>query len=159
MSRPPGRARDRRALVQPLSETFIADHVRTLAPGRTVLVSQDGRGSAGYGCPVLGHVQPAFTAFGPLDASAKDLRFRLRRRFGPALSFDDRMRLVAFLKEQEVTVVLAEYGPMGVLAARRLREPRPAAARAISTASTPRRCCATPPSAAATATSGRGPRA
>ena len=100
-----------------LSETFIADHVRTLAPGRTVLVSQDGRGSAGYGCPVLGHVQPAFTSFGPLDAWAKDLRFRLRRRFGPALSFDDRMRLAAFLKEQEVTVVLAEYGPTGVLAA------------------------------------------
>ena len=27
------------------------------------------------------------------------------------------MRLIAFLKEQGVTVVLAEYGPMGVLAA------------------------------------------
>jgi colanic acid/amylovoran biosynthesis glycosyltransferase len=82
-----------------------------------VLISQDGRGSVGYGCPVLAHVQPPFTAFGPLDARLKDLRFRLRRRFGPALSFDDRMRLMAFLKEQEVTVVLAEYGPMGVLAA------------------------------------------
>ena len=100
-----------------LSETFIADHVRTLAPGRTVLVSQDGRGSAGYGCPVLAHVQPAFTSFGPLDAKLKELRFRLRRRFGPALSFDDRMRFIAFLKEHDVGVVLAEYGPTGVLAA------------------------------------------
>jgi glycosyltransferase involved in cell wall biosynthesis len=109
------------ALVAPsfgqLSETFIADHVRTLAPGRTVLVSQDGRGSAGYGCPVLAHVQPGFTAFGPVDGFIKDLRFRLRRRFGPALAFDDRMRMMAFLKEQGVTVVLAEFGPTGVLAA------------------------------------------
>jgi colanic acid/amylovoran biosynthesis glycosyltransferase len=100
-----------------LSETFIADHVRTLAPGRTVLVSQDGRGSAGYGVPVLAHVQPPFTAFGPLDARLKDLRYRLRRRFGPALNFDDRMRVMAFLKEHEVGVVLAEYGPTGALAA------------------------------------------
>jgi colanic acid/amylovoran biosynthesis glycosyltransferase len=100
-----------------LSETFIADHVRHLAPGRTVLVSQDGRGSAGYGCPVLAHVAPEFTGFGPLDAWAKDLRYRLRRRFGPALAFDDRMRLAAFLKEQGVTVVLAEFGSTGVLAA------------------------------------------
>ena len=100
-----------------LSETFIADHARQLAPGRTVLVARDGRGLAGYGYPALAHVQPDFTAFGPLDAWAKDLRFRLRRRFGPALAFDDRMRLIAFLKEQEVTVVLAEFGSMGVLAA------------------------------------------
>jgi glycosyltransferase involved in cell wall biosynthesis len=100
-----------------ISETFIADHVRHLVPGRIVLISQDGRGSAGYGCPVLSHLQPGFTAFGPLDAWAKDLRFRLRRRFGPALGFDDRMRLIAFLKEQQVTVVLAEFGAMGVLAA------------------------------------------
>jgi glycosyltransferase involved in cell wall biosynthesis len=100
-----------------LSETFIADHARHLAPGRTVLVSQDGRGSAGYGYPVLAHVAPGFTAFGPLDAKLKDLRFRLRRRFGPALAFDDRMRLTAFLKEQGVTVVLAEFGSTGVLAA------------------------------------------
>jgi glycosyltransferase involved in cell wall biosynthesis len=100
-----------------LSETFIADHVRTLLPGRTVLISQDGRGSAGYGLPVLAHVQPPFTAFGPWDARLKDLRFRLRRRFGPALNFDDRMRVMAFLKEHGVTVVLAEYGPTGALVA------------------------------------------
>ena len=48
-----------------LSETFIADHVRTLAPGRTVLISQDGRGSAGLRRPGARDVQPAFTAFGP----------------------------------------------------------------------------------------------
>jgi glycosyltransferase involved in cell wall biosynthesis len=100
-----------------VSETFIADHARRLAPGATVLVSQDGRGSAGYGYPVLGHLQPEFTSFGPLDARLKDLRFRLRRRFGPALSFDDRMRLAAFFREQGVTVALAEFGNMGVLAA------------------------------------------
>jgi colanic acid/amylovoran biosynthesis glycosyltransferase len=99
-----------------LSQTFIDEHVRTLAPGRTVLVSTDGRGTERFGCPVLSHVQPAFTAWGRLDGLAKDLLFRARRRFGPALAFDDRMRLAAFLKEQDVRVMLAEYGPMGALA-------------------------------------------
>jgi hypothetical protein len=47
-----------------VSETFIADHARRLAPGATVLVSQDGRGSAGYGYPVLGHLQPNSRASG-----------------------------------------------------------------------------------------------
>lgn len=38
------------AIVSPsfnqVSETFVADHVRTLAPGRTVLVCQNGTGAA-----------------------------------------------------------------------------------------------------------------
>lgn len=96
-----------------VSETFVADHVRTLAPGRTVLVCRDDRGADSFGCPVLAQVQPEFTAFGPLDAMFKDLRFRLRRRFGPALSFDDRMRVMAFFREHGVGRVLAEFGHAG----------------------------------------------
>ncbi len=100
-----------------VSETFIADHARRLAPGRTVLVCQDSRGAEAYGYPVLSHLQAEPVAYGARDARAKALAFRLRRRFGPPLGFDDRMRLAAFLKAQGATVMLAEYGPMGVLAA------------------------------------------
>ncbi len=100
-----------------VSETFIADHVRTLAPGRTVLVCRDGTGAERFGCPVLSHLSPEVTSFGPLDAQLKLAIVRLRRHFGPALSFDDRMRLMAFLKAQQVDRVLAEFGYSGALVA------------------------------------------
>ena len=109
------------ALVAPafnqVSETFIADHVRTLAPRRTVLVCRDSRGAEAFGCPVLSHVAPDFTAFSTIDGPAKQLLFRLRRRFGPALSFDDRMRVAEFFRVQGVRVVLGEFGYSGVLVA------------------------------------------
>jgi glycosyltransferase involved in cell wall biosynthesis len=107
------------ALVAPsfdaVSETFIADHVRTLAPGRTVLVCRDSRGAERYGCPVLSHVAPEPVAFGPLDAALKRARHGLRRRFGPALGYDDRMRLMGFLRAHGVDRVLAEFGYSGAL--------------------------------------------
>lgn len=98
-----------------VSETFIADHARTLAPGGTALVCQDGRGTEGYGYPVLSHIQPAPTCFGPLDTFAKGMLVRLRRRMGPGLVYDDRMRLMEFFRSQGVTRVLAEYGPVGLM--------------------------------------------
>lgn len=100
-----------------VSETFIADHARKLAPGHTILVCQDSRGAEAYGYPVLSHLQSGPVAGGPRTARAGDLAARLRRRFGPPLGFPDRQRLAAFLKAQGATVMLAEYGPMGVLAA------------------------------------------
>lgn len=106
------------ALVAPtfnaVSETFIADHVRTLAPGATVLVCRFSQGAEKYGLPVLSQVGPDYTSFGAFDAHAKDLLFRLRRRFGPPLGFDDRQRVMAFFKEQGVDCVLAEFGYSGV---------------------------------------------
>ena len=118
----------RLALVAPsfslLSETFIADHARRLAPGRTVLVCQDGRGAEAYGYPVLSHLAAEPVAYGPRDARAKDLLFRLRRRWGPALPFDSRQRLAAFLQAQGVTAVLAEYGFTGALIADTCRDLR-----------------------------------
>lgn len=100
-----------------VSETFIADHARTLAPGATVLVSRDSRGTQAYGYPVLSHLQLEPTAFGKADGAARSLVSRLRRRFGPPLAYGDRMRLAEFFRVQEVTVVLAEYGPVGLMAA------------------------------------------
>lgn len=97
-----------------VSETFIADHARTLAPGHTVLVCRDSLGAEQYGAPVLSQVAPEFPTFGPLDARMKWARYRLRRRLGPALSFDDRMRVIAFFREQGVDRVLAEFGYVGI---------------------------------------------
>ena len=62
------------ALVAPtfnaVSETFIADHVRTLAPGATVLVCRFSQGAEKYGLPVLSQVGPDYTSFGAFDAHA-----------------------------------------------------------------------------------------
>lgn len=106
------------ALVAPsfnaVSETFIADHVRTLAPGRTVLVCRDSRGTEMLDCPVLSHIRPEYDSSGPLDHWVKQTFVRVRRRFGPALSLEDRMRLIEFFKAQDVTQVLAEFGHSGL---------------------------------------------
>jgi colanic acid/amylovoran biosynthesis glycosyltransferase len=111
------------ALVSPsfgqVSETFIADHVRRLAPGRTVLVCQDGRGAEGFGYPVLAALDSETARLGgglsPLGRLQVDLSRRLRRRrgHGPMLSAADRARLAGFLEAQGVTVVLAEFGYSG----------------------------------------------
>lgn len=113
-------ARRRLAIVCPsfdqISQTFVDDHVATLAPGRTVLVARDSRGTERFGCPALSHLAVRPMAWGPADRLWKAALFRLRRHLGPALPFDDRMRLAEFLTVQRVGVVLAEYGSSGVLA-------------------------------------------
>ena len=100
-----------------VSETFIADHARCLAPEATVLVCNDSRGAEAYGYPVLSHLQPAPTSFGFAGRLLTTNISRLRRRIAPPLSYDDRMRVIEFFKTHGVTRVLAEYGPMGVLIA------------------------------------------
>lgn len=99
-----------------LSQTFIYDHVRTLAPERTVLLSLNSIGSETFGCPVLAHVQSDFTEWGKARSWPNYIYYRLRRRYGPALAFDNRMRMIEFLRAHRVTAMLAEYGPTGVLA-------------------------------------------
>jgi len=41
------------------SETFIHDHVRVIAPGETVLLCDDGRGTERFDCPVLLNMNPS----------------------------------------------------------------------------------------------------
>ena len=100
-----------------ISETFVDDHARNLAPGRTALVCMDGTGAERYGHPVLSHLNPAYAADTALERLRAALLPRLRRRmgFGPTLSLPDRMRLVEFLRAQKVTVVFGEFGDMGPL--------------------------------------------
>jgi colanic acid/amylovoran biosynthesis glycosyltransferase len=116
-------AEGRLAIVCPtfnqVSETFVADHVRSLAPGRTVLICRDGRGAERFGCPVLSHVNPDYTHFDRAGQLRNAALPRLRRFFGwgPNLALSDRMRLIEFLRLQEVSVVLAEFGYSGAMVA------------------------------------------
>ena len=78
-----------------VSETFVADHVRELAPGATVLICQDGRDAERFGLPVLADLDSE-SASGRRDRLAA--RLRRRAGFGPILARPDRERLAAFLR-------------------------------------------------------------
>jgi glycosyltransferase involved in cell wall biosynthesis len=90
------------------SETFIRDHVRLLAPQRTVLLSRDDE--ADMPCPTLTGIRR--------QGGASILLDRARALWGlvaePGLYGADRRRVAAFLREHDARAVLAEYGPMGV---------------------------------------------
>ena len=100
-----------------VSETFVADHARTLLPAATVLVCQDGRQAERFGHPVLSDVGPAHPwPGGPGQARTAVTRpFRRRFGFGSLLGFDERLRLAGFLHAHGVTATLAEFGYVGAL--------------------------------------------
>ena len=66
-----------------VSETFVADHVRELVPGATVLVCQDGRDAGRFGLPVLADLDSELAA-----GRHRRLAALIRRRagHGPALA-------------------------------------------------------------------------
>jgi colanic acid/amylovoran biosynthesis glycosyltransferase len=99
------------------SETFIAHHARSLAPGHTALVCMEGQGAERFGHPVLSHVKPAYVPPGPVRGLRARLEPALRRAqgYGSLISFDDRLRIAEFFRSQDVAVVLAEFGGMGVV--------------------------------------------
>jgi colanic acid/amylovoran biosynthesis glycosyltransferase len=98
-----------------VSEIFVADHAANLAPGHTVLICGDSPGAERFGHPVLSHLAPHYSHFSPAGKIANALRFRLRRRggYGPLLAFENRMRLIEFLRAHKVTVMLCEFGNLG----------------------------------------------
>jgi glycosyltransferase involved in cell wall biosynthesis len=97
-----------------VSETFVADHVRELAPGATVLVCQDGGGAGRFGLPLLADLDSEL-----VSGRRRRLASVLRRRGGrgPALARADRERLAAFLRAHGVGAVLAEFGNTGTAVA------------------------------------------
>lgn len=94
------------------SETFIRAHVRTILPGATVLLCDDGGGVEAFGCPTLAGLEPQSTP-GSVVARLADGLQGLRRRFDPALGGAAERRVRAFLATHGVRVLLAEYGTMG----------------------------------------------
>ncbi len=107
------------------SETFIRDHAQTIAPGATILLSDEAPGGALARFPALsgigfGAARDAPTAIGRGVNTAR--RFWRRYAF-PVLPARDRRKVAAFLTEHAPKALMAEYGPMGVM----LAEPAAAA--------------------------------
>ena len=98
------------------SETFIHDHVRSIAPGRTVLLCYEGPGTEAAGCPTL-VLPPPTLRRQIVRRAASVLGHAWSGRAGPAINCmtrDNRERSIAFLREAGVRAMLAEYGPTGV---------------------------------------------
>ncbi|WP_370879984.1 glycosyltransferase [Labrys monachus] len=103
------------------SETFIRDHVRLIAPGRTVLICREG-GEELFDCPVLSGISswsPPRTLF---DRVTNAARQRWSRYIDRSLFFDDHCRVVDFLRSNRVEVLLAEFLNTGVQYIRACRE-------------------------------------
>lgn len=96
-------------------QTFIRDHVRTIAPGQTVLLCEDGSGAERLDCPVLAGIQWDFP-FTPIHQRVVNaVRRRWRRYVDPGMSTADRHRVLAFFEEHQPQALLAEFGPTGCL--------------------------------------------
>lgn len=94
------------------SETFIHDHVRMIAPSRTVLLCYDDTNADQFGCPVLAiarWTKPRNSGERALNA----LRHAWHTYVSPDAKTEHRQRIVDFLRAYKVKAVLAEYGPMG----------------------------------------------
>lgn len=99
------------------SETFIRDHAHTIAPGRTVLLCHEPSPASMQSFPFLDGVDMGAW---PDETNALTKAYRSARRYwrrygSPFLSVQDSDRVAAFLNEQSVTAVMAEYGPTGVM--------------------------------------------
>lgn len=91
------------------SETFIRDHVRTIAPGATRLICQDGRDAELLGCPVLAGVPTAVLPVGLQARVAGAIERRVRSCFTYGMRADDAHRTASFIADQGVRMLLAEY--------------------------------------------------
>jgi glycosyltransferase involved in cell wall biosynthesis len=89
------------------SATFIRDHIRIVAPGRTVLICEDESISSFADATAL-------TAVNRDARSLIDRWRRLRQGRGAGLPWPERRRVAAFLEARGVRAVLAEYGTTGI---------------------------------------------
>ncbi|WP_138466103.1 glycosyltransferase family 4 protein [Poseidonocella sp. HB161398] len=92
-----------------VAETYIRQHMRLIAPGRTVAIGLD--------CPEATALDlPLFCVRrGPGGAAGKALSLarRWRTGYGAALSLAEERRLAEFLRAHGVEAVLAEFGTTG----------------------------------------------
>ncbi|HJU16654.1 MAG TPA: glycosyltransferase [Stellaceae bacterium] len=104
------------------SETFIADHIRSIAPGETILLCRDSHGAERFGCPVTSCFEPwrpprrfAERIVNAVWHRCHRWRIRSRARVVLPLRVEDRRRVIGFFDLYRPDVVLAEYGSMGCL--------------------------------------------
>lgn len=100
-----------------VSETFIRDHTRFLAPGRTVLLCRRSSGSERFGYPVLSYMTTPPRQFRGRVINAVMRRWRkyMSQYVGQPIRAADELRIHAFLEEHQPRVLLAQFGPTGVL--------------------------------------------
>ncbi|MER9681914.1 glycosyltransferase [Mesorhizobium sp. M0184] len=97
------------------SETFIRDHVRHLAPGKTVLICQNPDGADQFGYPVLSGI-PRPSRLSRLPSRiAIPARQCWRAYVREGLCRSDEDRVVQFLKAHKAEAVLVEYLTIGAL--------------------------------------------
>lgn len=95
------------------SETFIRAHIRDIAPGRTVVLCQNGEGAEDLGGPVLSEIRSAPMPRNLGEGAAHFLHQSLRPFLDPSLRGAAEQRVRHFLKLHKVTAVLAEFGQNG----------------------------------------------
>jgi colanic acid/amylovoran biosynthesis glycosyltransferase len=93
------------------SETFIRNHVRTIAPGNTILVCQNAQGVEQFKCPNLSDIGGDWRS--DSNFSRRLLKALRSLYVGPGLLTTDRLRVVSFFELHKPKVVLAEYGSTG----------------------------------------------
>jgi len=95
------------------SETFIRAHARTLAPGATILLCDDGTDAEVFNAPVLTALDPYPSPRSLAERVNNGLRFRWHHRVDPALRGVSEQRVRAFLDAYRPRALLAEYGTTG----------------------------------------------
>ncbi len=95
------------------SETFIRAHVRDIAPGRTVVLCQDGSGAEDLDVPVLSDIRRASKPLQFRDRITRVLNRTFRPFLDPSLRGIEARNVLEFLKLHDVKVVLAEFGQNG----------------------------------------------
>lgn len=100
------------------SETFIRDHIRSIAPGETALLCLSEGGAKGFDLPLLDGLRPGWRSSEPTyHRMRNELRNRLRDLLGGGLPHSGRRRALNFITELRPSAVLAEYGATGFLLA------------------------------------------
>ncbi|MER9419179.1 glycosyltransferase [Mesorhizobium sp. M0306] len=103
------------------SETFIRDHVRGLAPGRTVLICQNPDGADQFGYPVLSGIPRPSRLSGLPSRIAIPARQCWLAYVREGICRSDEDRVVEFFRAHKVDAALVEYLTMGALFARACR--------------------------------------
>lgn len=93
------------------SETFIRAHMATIAPGKTILLCEDERGTEALGCPVLSRLERYPRPRNLPERIINGIRFRWRHRVDPALGGQAEQRVRDYLLDYRPRAVLAEFGP------------------------------------------------
>ncbi len=101
-----------------VSETFIRDHVRNIAPGSTILLSLAGRDLDLLSYPALAEINSRPIAKSLRQRVTNAAGFRWQRYVDPSLPKKNSRRVCEFLKKYAPKAVLAEYGPTGCLLTR-----------------------------------------